>query len=48
MFETITERNIGKPVAIILDGYTISAPNVNEKIPQERQLSLVNLHNFRS
>jgi preprotein translocase subunit SecD len=33
MFETVTERNIGKPVAIVLDGYTISAPNVNEKIP---------------
>ncbi|MDD4271715.1 MAG: peptidylprolyl isomerase [Patescibacteria group bacterium] len=33
MFEDITGRNIGKPVAIYLDGYPISTPNVNEKIP---------------
>lgn len=33
MFENITERNINKQVAIVLDGYTISAPTVNEKIP---------------
>ncbi|MDD2258010.1 MAG: protein translocase subunit SecD [Patescibacteria group bacterium] len=33
MFEEITERNIGKTVAIVLDGYVISAPVVNEKIP---------------
>lgn len=33
MFEQITERNIGKTVAIVLDGYVISAPVVNEKIP---------------
>ncbi|MFA5184472.1 MAG: preprotein translocase subunit SecD [Patescibacteria group bacterium] len=32
IFEEITSRNIGKPVAIFLDGYVISAPNVNEKI----------------
>lgn len=32
MFEAITERNIGKPLAIFLDGYPISAPTVNEKI----------------
>lgn len=32
LFEQITERNIGKPVAIFLDGYAISVPNVNEKI----------------
>ncbi len=32
LFEQITERNIGKPVAIFLDGYAISTPNVNEKI----------------
>lgn len=32
LFEEITARNIGKPVAIFLDGYLISAPNVNEKI----------------
>ncbi len=31
-FEEITGRNIGKPVAIILDSDIISAPNVNEKI----------------
>ncbi len=32
MFEEITGRNVGKPVAIFLDGYAISTPNVNEKI----------------
>jgi len=32
LFETITERNIGKPLAIFLDGIPISVPNVNEKI----------------
>jgi hypothetical protein len=32
MFEDITARNVGKPVAIYLDGYPISIPNVNEKI----------------
>jgi preprotein translocase subunit SecD len=32
MFEEITARNIGKPVAIYLDGYAISVPTVNEKI----------------
>lgn len=32
LFADITERNIGKPVAILLDGLVISAPNVNEKI----------------
>ncbi len=32
LFEEITARNIGKPIAIFLDGYAISAPNVNEKI----------------
>lgn len=32
LFEQITERNVGKPVAIFLDGYPISVPNVNEKI----------------
>ncbi|MFH1255571.1 MAG: peptidylprolyl isomerase [bacterium] len=32
MFEDITARNVGKPVAIYLDGYPISVPNVNEKI----------------
>lgn len=32
MFEEITARNVGQPVAIFLDGYPISAPTVNEKI----------------
>lgn len=32
LFEDITARNIGQPVAIFLDGYVISAPTVNEKI----------------
>jgi protein-export membrane protein SecD len=33
MFAAVTERNVGKPVAIYLDGYAISVPTVNEKIP---------------
>jgi len=32
LFADITGRNIGKPVAIFLDGYPISEPVVNEKI----------------
>ncbi len=32
LFEDITSRNVGKQVAIFLDGYVISAPTVNEKI----------------
>jgi len=32
LFAEITSRNVGKPIAIFLDGYIISAPNVNEKI----------------
>ena len=32
MFAAITERNVGKPVAIYLDNYPISIPTVNEKI----------------
>ncbi len=32
MFEDITGRNVGKTVAIFLDGYPISVPTVNEKI----------------
>ncbi|MEI7620420.1 MAG: protein translocase subunit SecD [Candidatus Falkowbacteria bacterium] len=32
LFEEITARNINKQVAIFLDGYPISVPNVNEKI----------------
>jgi protein-export membrane protein SecD len=36
LFRDITERNIGKPVAIFLDGEPISVPNVNEAIPDGR------------
>lgn len=32
LFAAITERNVGKPVAIFLDGDPISIPRVNEKI----------------
>ncbi len=32
MFEEITTRNVGQPVAIFLDSYPISIPTVNEKI----------------
>ena len=32
LFEEITERNVGKPLAIFVGGEFISAPNVNEKI----------------
>ncbi len=32
LFEEITERNVGKPIAIFVGGDLISAPNVNEKI----------------
>lgn len=32
LFEDITGRNVGQPVAIFLDGQVISAPRVNEKI----------------
>lgn len=32
LFEEITARNIGKTVAIFLDGYPISIPTVNQKI----------------
>ena len=33
MFEDITGRNVGKDIAIVLDGYPISIAGVNEKIP---------------
>lgn len=33
MFEDITGRNIGKDIAIVLDGYPISIAGVSEKIP---------------
>ncbi len=32
LFEEITEKNVGKPLAIFVGGEFISAPNVNEKI----------------
>ncbi|MFH0854879.1 MAG: protein translocase subunit SecD [bacterium] len=32
LFAAITERNVGKPVAIFLDGEPLSIPNVNEPI----------------
>lgn len=32
LFAAVTERNVGKPVAIFLDGQPISVPNVNEPI----------------
>ncbi len=32
LFAAITKRNVGKPVAIFLDGYPISIPTVNEAI----------------
>lgn len=32
LFKNITERSIGKPIAIFLDGEPISIPNVNEAI----------------
>jgi preprotein translocase subunit SecD len=38
MFEDITGRNINKPVAIFLDNYAISTPNVNEKITGGRAI----------
>ena len=33
LFSEITERNVGKPLAIFVGGELISAPNVNQKIP---------------
>ncbi len=32
LFADLTEKNIGKPIAIFLDGYIISAPRVSERI----------------
>ncbi|MBU1119139.1 protein translocase subunit SecD [Patescibacteria group bacterium] len=32
LFAEVTDRNVGKPVGIFLDGQVISAPRVNEKI----------------
>ena len=36
LFAEITTRNVGKPVAIFLDGYAISVPTVNEPIREGR------------
>ena len=36
LFAKITERNVGKPVAIYIDNILISAPVVQEKIPSGR------------
>ncbi len=36
LFADITERNIGKPVGIFLDGQPISTPRVNERIGEGR------------
>ncbi|HYE60243.1 MAG TPA: protein translocase subunit SecD [Candidatus Kapabacteria bacterium] len=33
LFKDLTERNVGKPIAIFLDGTPISAPTVNQAIP---------------
>jgi SecD/SecF fusion protein len=33
---TLTEKNVGKPVAVTLDNIVYTAPNVNEKIPSGR------------
>lgn len=32
LFERITEQNVNKPLAIVLDGVAYSAPNINERI----------------
>lgn len=36
LFRDITQRNLGKPVAIVLDGEPLSVPNVNTVIPDGR------------
>ncbi|HXH83067.1 MAG TPA: protein translocase subunit SecD [Candidatus Tectomicrobia bacterium] len=36
IFEQITEQNVGRRLAIILDGTVYSAPRINERIPQGR------------
>ena len=33
LFSAVTSRSVGKPIAILLDGRIISAPNVREPIP---------------
>jgi len=37
-FKDITTRSVGKPLAILLDGQVISAPNINEPIPSGRAI----------
>lgn len=36
MFSNVTSRNVGKPLAILLDRKIISAPNIREPIPSGR------------
>ncbi|MFA5840117.1 MAG: protein translocase subunit SecD [Candidatus Margulisiibacteriota bacterium] len=36
LFADVTARSVNKPLAIVLDGKVISAPNVNEPIPSGR------------
>ena len=36
LFDEITKNNIGKPVAMFLDGQIISSPRVNDEIPNGR------------
>ena len=35
-WKTLTEKNVGKPVAVTLDNIVYTAPNVNEPIPSGR------------
>ena len=36
IWRNLTRDNVGKQVAIVLDGYVYSAPNVNDEIPNGR------------
>jgi len=36
LWKNLTRDNVGKQVAIVLDGYVYSAPNVNDEIPNGR------------
>jgi preprotein translocase subunit SecD len=38
-FGNLTERNVGKPLGIILDGKVMSAPNINERIFDSGQIT---------
>ncbi|HPW34200.1 MAG TPA: protein translocase subunit SecD, partial [Candidatus Paceibacterota bacterium] len=44
LFEQITERNVGKTVAILIDGSVLSNPTVNEKISGGK--AVINSANF--